>query len=175
MWPRHWRLLVAVVVALAWLMQPAWSASQTASARVPDPQNIEPKSGPPGTRSVLDGNPCNPEEPVLVLFSELDNLGDPLSSGYAASTELILGDGGQISFVVPELTAGRYELVASCELEPDVPSVSFAVFTVIPDTATATQPAREPPGGALLLVVAAIAGGLSWHMRMRWGQRPERR
>ena len=50
-----------------------------------------------------------------------------------------MGDGGLLPFVVPELTAGSYELVASCELEPDVPSVSFAVFTVIPDTATAKQ------------------------------------
>ena len=171
--PRHWRLLVAVVVALAWLMQPAWSASQTTSAGVPNPKNIEPKSGPPGTASVVDGNPCGRGNAVSVFFFLLVEGQD--EGPNVASTMMRRGDGKQLSFVVPELTAGRYELVASCELSGPDPSVAFAVFTVIPDTATATQPAREPPGGALLLVVAAIVGGLSWQLRMRWGQRPERR
>ena len=172
----QWRLLVAVVVALAWLTQPAWSVSQTASAGVPDPQNIEPKSGPPGTKSVLERDPCSAEEPARVWFREGEAVGQDSALPYVASTELRQADGGQIWFVVPDLSAGSYELVASCEPSgPDVPSVAFAVFTVVPDTATATQPAREPPGGALLLVAAAIVGGLSWQLRKRWGKRPERR
>ena len=113
--PRHWRLLVAVVVALAWLMQPAWSASQSASAGVPDPQNIEPTSGPPGTVSVLERDPCRAEEPALVWFREGEAVGQDPALPYVASTELRQADGGQISFVVPDLPAGSYELVASCE------------------------------------------------------------
>jgi hypothetical protein len=174
--PRHWRLLVAVVVALAWLMQPAWSASQTASAGVPDPQNIEPKSGPPGTKSVLERDPCNNDEPAFVWFTEGEAVGeaDP-GAPYVASAKL-RQDGSQISFVVPDVPAGSYELSASCQVSgADIPSVAFAVFTVVPDTATATHPVREPPGGALLLVVAAIVGVLSWELRVRLGQRPERR
>ena len=171
--PRQGRLRVAVVVARAWLRQPAWSASQPASAGGPDPQHIEPKSGPPGTVSVLERDPCRAEEPALVWFREGEAVGQDPALPYVASTELRQADGGQISFVVPDLPAGSYELVASCEPSgPDIPSVAFAVFTVVPDTATATQPAREPPGGALLLVVAAVLGVLSWHLRMRRGKVP---
>jgi hypothetical protein len=166
---RESRRLVAVAVALAWLMQPAWFASQTASAGVPDPQNIEPKSGPPGTKSVLERDPCNDDEPAFVWFSDVGDTQDP-APPYVASAALRQAVGGQISFVVPDMPTGSYVLTASCELAgPDIPSVEFAVFTVIPDTATATQPTREPPGGALLLVVAAIVGVLSWQWRMRRG------
>jgi hypothetical protein len=172
---KEWRRLVVVVVALAWLMQPAWSASQNASAGVPDPRDIEPKSGPPGTVSVVDGDPCNDDETAFVWFREGDSVGgepDP-APPYVASAELRLSTGGQISFVVPDLPAGSYELSASCkESGPDIPSVAFAVFTVVPDTATATPPVREPPGGALLPVVAAIVGVLSWQLRMRRSDAP---
>lgn len=170
--PIQWRLLVAVGVALVWLILPA---SKTASAATPNPQPIEPTSGPPGTKTVLKGNPCAFEveqfEPTFVWFSETNADGTP---HYVAATELRRSDGEQRSFVVPDLPGGEYDLIAACDIpDGDGPTVWFNEFTVVPDTATEPQAAGGPPGGALLPALAAIVGALSWQWRIGRRRRPE--
>ena len=156
--------LVPIAVAIC-LLAPAWSAM----AAVPSPTEISPKSGPVGTVSVLlDGDPCEGSKGLVWFSTELENGGPP----YVASTEL-RGAGGERSFVVPDLSGGKYTVVAGCEFGGgDLgPSILFAVFTVVPDTATVDAPIRDLPGAPIVLVVAALVGAASWFVRARVSDR----
>jgi hypothetical protein len=161
---RSSRLTLVPIAVAIWLLAPAWSAM----AGVPSPTEISPKSGPVGTDSVLlDGDPCQGTRGLVWFSTDLDG-GPP----YVTSTEM-RGAGGQRSFVVPDLPPGKYALVAGCVLSGEfedptmAPSILFAEFTVMPDTAIGDAPVRDLPGAPLVLVVAALVGALSWLFRTR--------
>jgi hypothetical protein len=130
------------------------------AAAPPIDASFDPPAGQPGPTVVVDGDPCDRVIGEDVVSFDADANGQP---PYLAITALGRAGPGLRTFMVPQPSAGRYVLVATCA-DCDVACVQIGGwFTIIgapsTDVAASGPSTRGLDPGALVLLIAATVGG----------------